>query len=77
MEKGLKGDMRNLQEAQSNRFQGYISKLSTTVMFNTDSLTKNKCNLNSVTQIVSKHDHQLNKEQESYIEQKAINSCTT
>eukprot|EP00957_Ditylum_brightwellii_P086210 6560009-Ditylum_brightwellii.AAC.1 len=55
-----------------------MMKISTTAYSNKASLTKIKCNLNSVTKIVSKHDHQLNKEQEVYIEQqKAINRCIT
>eukprot|EP00957_Ditylum_brightwellii_P153536 11685946-Ditylum_brightwellii.AAC.1 len=70
--------MQNLQETQSNRFNGYLSKFSTTVISHTESLKKIESNLNFVTQTVSKHDHKLNKEQEIYIEQqKAINSCIT
>eukprot|EP00957_Ditylum_brightwellii_P120454 9190514-Ditylum_brightwellii.AAC.1 len=78
MDADLKQDMQNLQDVQSNRFNGYLSKLSTTVITHTDFLKKIKSDLNFVTQTVSKHDHQLNKEQEIYIEQqKAINNCIT
>eukprot|EP00957_Ditylum_brightwellii_P007285 553962-Ditylum_brightwellii.AAC.1 len=62
MDEDLKQDMRKLQETQSNRFKGYLSKLSTTVISHTESLKKIKSDLNPVTQTVSKHDHQLNKE---------------
>eukprot|EP00957_Ditylum_brightwellii_P042851 3243734-Ditylum_brightwellii.AAC.1 len=67
-----------LQEAQSNGFNGYLSKLSTTVISHTNYLMKIESDLNIVTQTITKLDHQLNKEQEIYIEQqKYINSCIT
>eukprot|EP00957_Ditylum_brightwellii_P196774 14991871-Ditylum_brightwellii.AAC.1 len=62
MEKDLKQDIQNLQERQSNSFNGYISKFSTKVISNTESLKKVKSNLNTVTQTISKLDHQLNNE---------------
>eukprot|EP00957_Ditylum_brightwellii_P114198 8706601-Ditylum_brightwellii.AAC.1 len=75
MDEDLKQDIQVLQERQSNRFNGYISKLSTKVISNKESLKKVEFNLNTVTQTISKLDHQLNKEQDIYIEQqKAINS---
>eukprot|EP00957_Ditylum_brightwellii_P045628 3462043-Ditylum_brightwellii.AAC.1 len=78
MDEDLKQDIQDLQERQSNRVNGYISKLNTKVMSNTEFWKKIESNLNSVSQTLSKHDHQLNKGQEIYIEQqKAINSCIT
>eukprot|EP00957_Ditylum_brightwellii_P057260 4339326-Ditylum_brightwellii.AAC.1 len=78
MEEDLKQDIQNLQQRQANIFTGYISQLSTKIISNTESLKKVKCNLNTVTQTVSKLDYQLNKEQEIYIDQqKAINNCIT
>eukprot|EP00957_Ditylum_brightwellii_P119221 9094938-Ditylum_brightwellii.AAC.1 len=53
-------------------------KISATTYSNEASLQKVESDLNSVTQTVSKLDHQLNKEQEIYIEQqKAIKRCIT
>eukprot|EP00957_Ditylum_brightwellii_P168262 12809598-Ditylum_brightwellii.AAC.1 len=50
MDEDLKQSMQNLQEAQSNRFKGYISKLNTRVISHTESLKKIKSDLNSMTQ---------------------------
>eukprot|EP00957_Ditylum_brightwellii_P122754 9361076-Ditylum_brightwellii.AAC.1 len=64
MDEDLKQDIQDLQERQSNRFNGYISKISTKVISNTESLKKVKSNLNTMSQNVSKLDHQLNKERD-------------
>eukprot|EP00957_Ditylum_brightwellii_P086333 6569364-Ditylum_brightwellii.AAC.1 len=64
LDEDLKQDIQDLQEKHSNRFNGYISKLITKVIFNTKSLKKDEFNLNAVSQTVSKLDHQLVKEQE-------------
>eukprot|EP00957_Ditylum_brightwellii_P163822 12471495-Ditylum_brightwellii.AAC.1 len=70
--------LQELREEKIMPIQDFMMKVSTTTYSNKASLTKIKSNLNSVTQTVSKHDHQLNKEQEIYIEQqKAINNCIT
>eukprot|EP00957_Ditylum_brightwellii_P000797 62973-Ditylum_brightwellii.AAC.1 len=59
IDEDLKQDIQDLHERQSNRFDGYISKLSTEVISNTESLKKAKFNFNTVTQTISKLDHQL------------------
>eukprot|EP00957_Ditylum_brightwellii_P004199 319769-Ditylum_brightwellii.AAC.1 len=56
MQEDLNQDIQDMQQRQANRFNGYLSKLSTTVVANTESLEKIKFNLDVVTQTVSKLD---------------------
>eukprot|EP00957_Ditylum_brightwellii_P070434 5351420-Ditylum_brightwellii.AAC.1 len=52
-------DFQKRQERQANNFAGYISKLSSEVISNTESWQKVESNLNAMTQTVSKLDHKL------------------
>eukprot|EP00957_Ditylum_brightwellii_P139046 10598101-Ditylum_brightwellii.AAC.1 len=61
--------LKELWEEEIISITEFMAKVSATTYSNEASLKKIKSNLNSVTQTISKHDHQLNKEQEIFIEQ--------
>eukprot|EP00957_Ditylum_brightwellii_P187203 14257492-Ditylum_brightwellii.AAC.1 len=70
--------LQELKEEEIMSITEFMMEISVNTYSNEVSLKKIKSNLNSVTQTVSKLDHRLYKEQESYIEeQKAINTCIT
>eukprot|EP00957_Ditylum_brightwellii_P101780 7757032-Ditylum_brightwellii.AAC.1 len=78
MQANIAKRIQELKEEQIMPMQEFMMKVSATAYSNQASLKIIEFNLNSVTQAVSKHDHQLNKKHEIYIEQqKAINSCIT
>eukprot|EP00957_Ditylum_brightwellii_P026206 1982032-Ditylum_brightwellii.AAC.1 len=65
-----------MQQKQTIKLNGYLSKLNTTVISNTDSLEKIESNLDVVTQTISKLDTRLSMEKEIYSnQQRDINKC--
>eukprot|EP00957_Ditylum_brightwellii_P125624 9575327-Ditylum_brightwellii.AAC.1 len=76
MQEDLNQDIQDMQQRQANILNCYLSKLSTTVVSNTESLKKIKSNLNVMTQTISKLNTRLNMEKEIYSnQQKDINNC--
>eukprot|EP00957_Ditylum_brightwellii_P202651 15331112-Ditylum_brightwellii.AAC.1 len=78
MKANMAKHIQELKEEQIMSIQEFIKKVSATAYSIEASVKIIKSDLNAMYQTVSKHDHQLNKEQDIYIEQqKAINSCIT
>eukprot|EP00957_Ditylum_brightwellii_P001285 100855-Ditylum_brightwellii.AAC.1 len=65
----MANQLQELREEEIMPIQEFMMKVSATTYSNEASLKKIESNLNSMIQTVSKHDHQLNKAQEIYIEQ--------
>eukprot|EP00957_Ditylum_brightwellii_P161768 12316721-Ditylum_brightwellii.AAC.1 len=63
----MKQQLQELKEEEIMLFAEFMTKISTTVYSNKESLKKVESKLDTMTHTVSKLDYQLNKEQEIYV----------